>query len=87
MREAELSSQSKGIQLPADLNRYCIYIPAIIKPADLLIILGVKCPKMLAKLPIPRCRINGGSKYVYLAHDVLDYLRSQRDITEVDLDD
>lgn len=80
-----MSFQSKDIQMPADLNRYCIYIPAVIKPAELLAILGLKCPKMLAKLPIPRCRINGGSKYVYLAHDILDYLRSQRDITEIDL--
>jgi len=87
LNSVERFSQSKGIQSPADFNGYCIYIPAIIKPADLLIILGVKCPKMLAKLPMPRCRINGGSKYVYLAHDVLDYLRSQRDMTEVDFDD
>lgn len=81
-----MSSQPESIQMSSDLSRYCIYIPAVIKPADLLVMLGLKCPKMLAKLPIPRCRINGGSKYVYLAHDVLDHLHSQRDITEVDLD-
>lgn len=59
----------------------------MITPSDLLKILGVKCPKMLAKLPIPRCRLfPGSSKYVYLAHDVLEYLRSQKDNTEIDLD-
>ena len=82
-----MSSQSKDTRQLPDVNGYNIYLPAIIKPADLLIILGLKCPKMLAKLPIPRCCIQkGGSKYVYLAHDVLDYLRSQRDETEIDLD-
>jgi hypothetical protein len=63
------------------------HIPAVITPAELMKMLGVKCPKMLAKMPIPRCRLyEGSSRYVYLAHDVLEYLRSQRDITEIDLD-
>jgi len=62
-------------------------IPAIITPEDMLKILGTKSPTTLSKIPIPRCRLYPGSKkYVYLAHDVLDYLRSQRDAAEIDLD-
>ena len=63
------------------------YIPAIITPADLMKILGVKCPKMLVKMPIPRRPLYPGSaKYIYLASDVLDYLRRQTDPTDIDLD-
>jgi hypothetical protein len=62
-------------------------IPAVITPGDLLKILGLKSPQSLTKIPIPRCHLYPGSKkYVYLAHDVLDYLRSQRDTSDVDLD-
>ena len=62
-------------------------IPAIITPENLRTILGVKSFNALADLPIPRCHLKRGSKkYVYLATDVLDYLRSQRDATEIDLD-
>jgi len=87
MSVAEISSQTKDIQMPADLNRYC-NIPEVILPADIMKILGVKRPKMLAKMPIPRCYLYpGSSKYVILRTDFLDYLRSQRDITEVNLDD
>jgi len=50
-------------------------------------ILGIKCPKMLVKMPIPRCHLYPGSKkYIYLASDVLDYLRSQKDCSEIDFD-
>jgi hypothetical protein len=62
------------------------FIPAIITPANLREILGLKSFNALAELPIPRCYLkSGGKKYVYLATDVLDYLRSQRDATEIDL--
>ncbi|HNW10785.1 MAG TPA: hypothetical protein PKI71_05410 [Candidatus Rifleibacterium sp.] len=63
-------------------------IPAVITPHELMRILGIKCPKMLVKMPIPRRPLYpGSSKYVILRTDFLDYLRSQRDITEVNLDD
>ena len=63
-------------------------IPAAITPDNLQIILGIKSPQTLAKIPIPRCHLYPGSKkYVYLASDVLDYLRSQKDdATEIDFD-
>ena len=62
-------------------------IPAVITPENLQKILGIKSPQSLAKIPIPRCHLyNGSKKYVYLAHDVLEYLRSQRDSTEIDLE-
>lgn len=61
------------------------YIPAVITPPDLMKILGVKSANSIPS--IPRCYLRPGSKkYVYLASDVLDYLRSQKDATEIDLD-
>lgn len=62
-------------------------IPAVITPDTLQKILGIKSPQSLAKIPIPRCHLyNGSKKYVYLASDVLEYLRSQKDNSEIDLD-
>lgn len=58
----------------------------VITPGNLREILGLKSFNALAELPIPRCYLKrGGKKYVYLAADVLDYLRGQRDATEIDL--
>ncbi|HQB81907.1 MAG TPA: hypothetical protein PLR50_00310 [Candidatus Rifleibacterium sp.] len=62
-------------------------IPAVITPDNLQKILGIKSPQSLAKIPIPRCHLYPGSKkYIYLASDVLDYLRSQKDCSEIDFD-
>ena len=62
-------------------------IPAVITPEALQQILGIKSPQSLAKIPIPRCHLYSGSKkYVYLAADVISYLESQRDNTEIDFE-
>lgn len=62
-------------------------IPAVITPDNLQKILGIKSPQSLAKIPIPRCHLYPGSKkYIYLASDVLEYLRSQKDCSEIDLE-
>lgn len=62
-------------------------IPAIITPDELKKLLGIKSHDTLLKLPIPKCRLfSGSSKYIFLASDVLEYLRNQRDITEIDLE-
>lgn len=62
-------------------------IPAVITPETLQQILGIKSLQSLAKIPIPRCHLYSGSKkYVYLASDVLEYLRSQKDDSQIDFD-
>ena len=62
-------------------------IPAVITPDNLQKILGIKSPQSLAKIPIPRCHLYPGSKkYVYLAADVIGYLESQKDCSEIDFD-
>lgn len=62
-------------------------IPAVITPDNLQKILGIKSPQSLAKIQIPRCHLYPGSKkYVYLASDVLEYLRGQKDHSEIDFD-
>ena len=77
----------KKVRIYRGLSAVIGQIPAIITPEELRTILGVKSYNALAQLPIPRCHLKKGSKkYVYLASDVLDYLRSQRDTTEIDLD-
>ena len=64
------------------------YIPAVITPKKLMRLLGIRSVASLYKLPIPRCPLShaGSRKYVFLASDVLDYVRSQRDANEINLD-
>lgn len=61
-------------------------IPAILTPTKLQELLGIKSPQSLAKIPVIRRPLfKGSSKYIYLAEDVIAYLKKQNS-PEVDID-